>query len=116
MLDAFKSREYELRFFPSPLPDKIKYSKEFEKSMDNSTVKQKTHLCQINNRIDDLGRFILSNKSLKRFDIKKLKGQALEKYPDGYEIDLWSTGGGWRLFCHFDEGLCILDEVSEHLK
>lgn len=104
------------KLFPSPLPENIIYTEQFLKSIECETMRDKTHMKQLNERIDDLARYILTGANTKRFDLKKLAGKPVADLNVTHEIDLWSTGGGWRLFCHCRDGnVWFLDMVHKHL-
>ena len=113
IFNSFRRNFYGKELLPTPLPDKIIYTDSFMRSLENNTIR--AYMSKLNERIDDLARYLLIGKNVKRFDIKKLSPNITSKCVSTHEIDLWSTGGAWRLFCHFDGDKCYLDLAREHL-
>ncbi len=114
LFQKFQAQHYGDAVLESPLPERIRYSEKFRRSLEVPTMKDQQHKKQLNERIDDLARFLITGDNPKRLDLKALKGKVL-KSGATHEIDLWSTSGGWRLFCHFEGNICVLDEIHSHL-
>ncbi len=88
---------YERKLHPSP-SDLIVYGESFSKSvagLPGSRIKE------VNQKIDDLAKFLEEGKHLKSLDLKPLKGNP--KPGSTHEIDAWSDQDAKRIFGHYDE-------------
>ncbi|NDY71653.1 hypothetical protein DO021_09005 [Desulfobacter hydrogenophilus] len=103
---------YPKRIWPSPKPKKIKYGKAFLKSADGI---EPDRCKQINERIDQLNRYLLDKKhNLKSLDFKQLAGSSMA--PSTHEIDAWADSDARRIFLHKDGNGCyILDKLGKGL-
>jgi putative CRISPR-associated protein (TIGR02619 family) len=89
-----KANIYQEQLLPSPIPA-IKYGDKFTQS----THKLEAHRIRIvNERIDDLAKYLLSNrqKALQRLDFKALTNNP--KPPATHEIDAWADQDAKRIF------------------
>jgi hypothetical protein len=59
-------------------------------------------MAQINEKMDDLARYVESNRTINppSLDFKMLKGGA--RQGSTHEIDAWRDGSAKRIFGHFD--------------
>lgn len=96
----------------SPI-DQIQYGPNFERSVANSGFNDR--IVKINERIDDLAAFILSNgkKNLKRLDFKPLQGGA--KAPCTHEVDVFADRAAPRIYLEKRGNTFVLHELGEHL-
>jgi putative CRISPR-associated protein (TIGR02619 family) len=101
---------YREKIHPSP-SGKLKFSKQFEKSVDEEVDR----LVMINERIDQLVKYLEKNGDYnpQSLDFKQLKGNPSP--PSTHEIDAWSDGNARRLFGHYEEEYFILDKLGRHL-
>ncbi len=89
----------------------IRYSKKFLDSAKECTPEQ---LYNINERLDDLARYLRDNgKSLARLDYKPLRGRPAP--PSTHEIDAWPQRPAWRIFLHDEAGRKVLDDLRPGL-
>ncbi|MDR1620926.1 MAG: putative CRISPR-associated protein [Synergistaceae bacterium] len=102
--DKFTQCHYEKQLYPSPLPD-IVLSSNFLKDLE-SWNGDKHVLFSVNQRLDDLAKYLLSGRKvcLKRLDFKKITGDLAKKTGCTHEFDAWSTGGAGRGYCRFLDG------------
>lgn len=103
---------YDKLFLDNPLPEKIIFSNKFINGI--KKLKDKKRIQNINERIDDLSKFLLYGNSfnVKRLDFKQLQGN---HKPSTHEIDAWAEGDAKRIFCHFENNILIIDELEKHL-
>lgn len=89
-----KGTIYSEKLQPSPIPE-IVFGDTFERSLRSLSSER---LTQVNERIDDLARYLLSNRqdSLKRLDFKKLSGNPIPSAT--HEIDAWADQSAKRIF------------------
>jgi len=74
----------------------------------------KPEMRSINQRIDDLCRFINTGNNPARLSFKRLQGRPRPN--STHEFYAWSGGNASRIFCHYDdEGRVVLDELGPHL-
>jgi hypothetical protein len=104
--EDFTQTHYPEKFHGSPLPEKIILSKSFVKDV-NGFMNDKNAIFSINQRMDDLARFLLSeqknDKNIKRLDFKAITGDLKLETKCDYEFDAWSSGGAGRVFCRFTD-------------
>ena len=84
-----------------------------------SDIREPGRLQQLNQRVDDLVRYVDSNGRYNpaRLDVKKLAG--IPKPGSTHEFDAWSDGAAARGFIHFEDGVhgrhLVIDEIGTHL-
>lgn len=84
-----------------------------------SDIREPGRMQQLNQRIDDLVRYVDSNGRYNpaRLDVKKLAGTP--KPGSTHEFDAWSDGAAARGFIHFEDGVhgrhLVIDEIGTHL-
>ncbi len=110
--DKFKKECYGDELFPAPI-DRIKYMSPFAKSLEGLSKERMAH---INQRVDDLARYILSNHQLNsdRLNFKQIKGQVRASGLT-HEFYAWSDSSADRVFCHMEGNVCCLDKLGDHL-
>jgi putative CRISPR-associated protein (TIGR02619 family) len=101
--DKFTQTHYEKELYPSPSPE-IVLSKNFHKDLE-SWNGDKHVLFAVNQRLDDLAKYLLSDRKLylKRLDFKSIKSGLAKSTDCTHEFDAWSTAGAGRGFCRFLE-------------
>lgn len=112
--DRYREKHYGDALLPSPLPDRIRFGQDFLKQAERfSTSREK--LTELNERIDDLARYVLSGKTVnpKRLSFKALKGMPVPG--STHEFYAWSTSGAWRAFCHIIGDVIHIDTLRGHL-
>ncbi|WP_067619772.1 putative CRISPR-associated protein [Dissulfuribacter thermophilus] len=72
----------------------------------------------LNERIDDLSKFMEERKrggryNPRRLDFKELMGKPVLE--STHECDAWADQDAKRLFCHFEGEVLVVDELGEHL-
>jgi putative CRISPR-associated protein (TIGR02619 family) len=118
--DAFKKDRYPERFYGTPLPEKIILNPSFIRDV-NGFRNDENAIFSINERLDDLARFLLSeqknDKNIKRLDFKAIAGDLKLETKCDYEFDAWSSGGAGRVFCRFiDDTKLELVHLKLHKK
>jgi putative CRISPR-associated protein (TIGR02619 family) len=107
-----KSKIYSEKLLPSPMPEKIKYGKSFEKTVASLPDDR---IEKINNRVDELSRFVRDKKrNLKSLDFKQLV-DAKAMSPSTHEMDAWSDGDARRIYGHYEGEVFILDKLDKAL-
>ena len=90
--------------------DKIRYSDKFKRSSSNLNADR---IKQVNERIDDLARFVKTKENPKRLDFKALKGK---DYPGStHELDAWADQDAKRIFCHYEHDVIVFDALDKAL-
>ncbi|HRF00482.1 MAG TPA: hypothetical protein PLI18_08190 [Pirellulaceae bacterium] len=64
----------------------------------------------LNERIDDLTRYLATGENLRRLDFKPLRGNPLPN--STHEFDAWADQAAWRGFAHFDGNVLVLDDLG----
>lgn len=100
---------YEKKLWPTP-SDRIVYGDRFAASV-NPLSPQKTYA--VNERLDDLAVYLETGHSVKRLDLKKLKGTP--KPGLTHELDAWADGGAKRIYGTLDGGVFTADHLGDHL-
>jgi|LSQX01.3.fsa_nt_gb putative CRISPR-associated protein (TIGR02619 family) len=110
--DNFRREIYSNSLLDSP-SDLIHFTNNFIDSV-NAENSDKAFY-EINRRLDDLAVYLESkrNNMLKSLDLKKL---ALVQGVSTHEFDAWADLSAKRVFCHFDNGVLILDELRKKLQ
>jgi len=113
--DRYRQERYGVELLPSPLPERIVYGPDFIKQAEQRFKGLPKYTFELNERIDQLARFLLSNQLLnpKGLTFKGIKGNPVPG--STHEFRAWSTYGGWRIFCHFEGAVCHIDTLREHL-
>lgn len=99
---------YEKKFYDSPI-DKIRYSTGFLKNIKNL---QPNRVKELNEKIDDLMRFLEEGNNLKSLNFKQISKGA--KQNSTHELYA-NSDEAKRVYCHFEGEVCVLDEYGEHL-
>ncbi len=106
-----KSEIYKKTLLASPRPEKIRYGEGFIKTTESLSADR---LELINNRIDQLNRYLADTKyNPKSLDFKQLKGNAMKM--STHEINAWSDLDAKRIFGHFEGGVFVLDKLDKGL-
>ncbi len=115
MWNASKKKIYEENLHPSWSP-RVQFTAKFEEDARKLPAKQ---FLQLNNRIDDLTRYMHDSKAnLNGLDVKQLKGNPMP--PSTHEADAWANADCKRLFFHFDTSsntpkAAIIDRLADPL-
>ena len=110
----FRTSAYEERVWPVPTP-RIRYTPAFQRAAEG--LSEKKYRRYINERMDDLARFLEQGVNLSRLDFKGLKGTRF--LPATHEIDAWADRGAWRILGRYDpqdNNVFILENLIEHVK
>lgn len=100
---------YAEQLWPSPY-EKLIFGPNFEKSVRSLPPDR---LRQVNERIDDLVKYLTNRQNLNRLDVKQLRGNPLP--PSTHECDAWSDQDARRIFMHFEEDTLVLDQLGKGL-
>lgn len=100
---------YAEQLWPSPY-EKLIFGPNFEKSVRSLPPDR---LRQVNERIDDLVKYLTNKQNLNRLDVKQLRGNPLP--PSTHECDAWSDRDARRIFMHFEEDVLVLDQLGKGL-
>ena len=98
-----KQELYTKKLLPTP-STRIRYGNKFERSLAGLDANR---IQQINERIDDLARFVEQGTNLKRLDFKGLKGKGYTG--STHEMDAWADQDAKRIFCHYDKNVSSLN-------
>ncbi len=104
-----KDEIYAEKLHPAP-STKLQWADGFERTVQTLDNKRKQNL---NTKMDELARYLETNRPLQSLDFKALKGGALQG--STHEIDAWSDGDAKRLYGHFDAGIFVLDRLAQAL-
>ncbi|MCF0217298.1 MAG: putative CRISPR-associated protein [Fibrobacter sp.] len=105
--EAAKAQIYSERLLPS-ISEKVVFGNQFAKSCETDDKRY----FDINERIDDLTRFVVDrNANIRRLDYKPLKG----KHPWSHECDAWADGSAKRIFCNDHGNYIVVEELHEAL-
>ena len=115
--EQVKPALYGEALWPSPSA-RVRFGSAFVRSVERLTANQAKRVAQINERIDQLARFVdepaYNPRSL---DAKQLRGDPIP--PSTHEADAWSDGAAARLFFRYvDEGgsrVLVLEQLGDHL-
>ena len=101
---------YQEQLLEPPI-ERIRYGPRFASTVaDYAGTKRMT---TINQRIDDLARFLLFKTQGDRLDFKPVRGGAMA--PSTHEMDAWHDGDAPRIYCHFEGDVVVLDRLGEAL-
>ncbi len=109
--NRYKREFYEGEILP-PLSDRVMLSPKAKGVADKLSADRKFH---VNERIDDLVRYVESNQQEcpRRLTFKKLQGKPAP--PATHEFYLWSDQAAWRGLGYFQEERFLIDDIREHL-
>jgi len=96
----------------SPLSNKLVYSQEFERNIRDLQRQNLPHKIKlVNERCDDLSRFLDTGDNIRRLDYKSLTNSP---YSDStHECDAWSCENAYRLFIHrLNNGQQMIDRLA----
>ena len=99
---------YTKRLQKAPI-ERIRYSDNFLKDI---KVLKPDRLKELNSKIDDLMLFLIKKDNLKSLSFKYISKSAKEK--STYEFYA-NSDDAKRVYCHFEDNICILDEYGKHL-
>ncbi len=94
----------------SPPSPQIRFGPDFGRSLDKLPARR---IQQINERVDDLARYLEKDQTLNRLDIKSIQGG--EMLPSTHEMDAWADEDAHRLFGHFEGECFVLDRLGKAL-
>ncbi|MGQ9926489.1 MAG: hypothetical protein ACUVS4_06415 [Chloroflexaceae bacterium] len=94
-----------------PSPDKrLVFGSQFERSVRHLPPDR---LALVNERIDDLVRYLVTGHNPKSLDLKPLQGDPCP--PSTHECDAWSDRDARRIFLHYDGPELVLDALDQGL-
>jgi putative CRISPR-associated protein (TIGR02619 family) len=103
---------YGEQLWPSPC-QKLRYGPGFEASVARHAPSPDRRR-MVNERIDDLARFLEKKANLARLDFKALAGDPVP--PSTHEMDAWADQDAKRMFGHWEEdSVFVLDRLGEAL-
>jgi putative CRISPR-associated protein (TIGR02619 family) len=105
-----KTSLYQEKLWDSPDQKKIRYANSFKKSVESLSGNR---LVMINEKIDQLNKYLTDGKHLNSLDFKKLHGDI--KQPSTHEIDAWSDQDAKRIFGHYEDQVFVLDILGKAL-
>lgn len=100
---------YGEKLLPSP-DERLVFGPQFERSVQGL---QSDRLALVNERIDDLVRYLVKGVNPKSLDFKPLKGNP--RPPSTHECDAWSDRDARRIFLHYDGPELVLDALDRGL-
>jgi putative CRISPR-associated protein (TIGR02619 family) len=106
-----KKRIYQEQFWPPPCKQ-IRVASTFRSSINHL---EKDRQALINERMDDLIEYLESGgeRYKKRVDLKQLAGNPSP--PSTHELDAWADRDARRIFCHYEDGILVLDKLDKGL-
>ncbi len=111
MWQEHKRTIYGEQLCPSPC-QKLRYGAGFEASVTRHASSPDRRR-MVNERIDDLARFLEKGVNLARLDFKALAGDPVP--PSTHEMDAWADQDAKRLFGHWEGPVFVLDRLGEAL-
>lgn len=106
---AARGRLYGERVWP-PWSESVALGPAF---LATTTGRAADRLRLLNERIDDLCRYAVTNQPLTRLDLKPLRGNPVQG--STHEADAWSDGSAERLFLHREGATWIIDRLAKAL-
>ena len=100
---------YGEQLWPSPSP-RVTFGKAFAESTSDLNAER---LRILNERIDDVVRFVEAKKQIRRLDLKPLKGNPVPG--STHEFDAWADADARRVFCHYEDDVLVLDRLGKAL-
>lgn len=108
--EAFRPELYSKRLLDSP-SNRILFEPSFKEDARNLP---KDRYIILNERIDDLMRYLENQTNVNRLDIKPLKNK--DKFrPSTHEADAWADADCRRIFFHYESGVAVLDRLTKPL-
>ena len=107
---SFRRELYGETILPAPSP-KIRLTKKFLKSAEDCETEERRH---INERLDDLARFLEEGINPDRLSLQPLQTNAAP--PATHEFYLWSNKDAGRAFGHYEAGVFVVDELGSDLE
>lgn len=104
-----KKQLYADAIYPAPSP-KLAFGPRFGNSVAGLPPDRRVI---VNERIDDLARFLEAGINLRSLDFKPLRGNP--KPPATHECDAWADGDARRMFGHFEGEVFVLDLLDRAL-
>ncbi len=103
-----KNEIYRNKLYDAPL-EKIRYGKGFAKDTKDL---QPNRVAELNNKIDDLAKFLDQNINPKSLNFKPISKNA--KLNSTHEFYA-NSDEAKRVYCHYEDNKLVLDEYGEHL-
>jgi hypothetical protein len=91
---------------------RLRFGKDFRKSFDSYGCSADRYLI-LNEKIDQLARFIEKGVNPNSLNFKKLAGNPVP--PSTHEIYAWSDSGAHRLFGRYEDEVFIIEKFGKHL-
>jgi CRISPR/Cas system-associated protein Csm6 len=108
--EQYRATAYREKLLPVPTR-RIKWTDAFARSAKGLEPDRMRH---VNERIDDLAHHQeCPEYKLSRLDLKRLRGDP--KPPSTHECDAWADGSAWRIFCHMEGDVLVLDSIGPGL-
>ncbi|MDD3535995.1 MAG: putative CRISPR-associated protein [Candidatus Cloacimonetes bacterium] len=109
--DNFRRDLYSSRLLDSP-SELIQYTKKFVNTVQEERNEKAFY--ELNSRMDDLAVYLEKGRKNmpKSLDLKQLK---LDQGISTHEFDAWADRDAKRVFCHYKEGVLVLDELGAGL-
>ncbi|MCH9056876.1 CRISPR-associated ring nuclease [Synechococcus sp. PCC 6716] len=104
-----KKHIYAEKLHPAP-SDRIIFSDSFKRSVEGIA---KDRLVLVNERIDELARYLQDGHHLQSLDFKPLKGNPCP--PSTHELDAWADQDAKRIFGHYEGNCFVLDKLDRGL-
>lgn len=111
IFQQLKNKFYTEQIYEPPT-EKIRFGPKFIQSVQNLSPDRKKI---VNERIDDLTTFFMSNKikNINRLDFKELRGNP--RPPSTHEMDAWADQDAKRIYGHYEEENFVLDKLDRAL-
>ncbi|MEN3013929.1 MAG: putative CRISPR-associated protein [Endomicrobiia bacterium] len=87
----------------------IRFSDNFRNQVRNLSPDRKV---VVNERIDDLYRYIKFNENPNALNFHRIKGNPIP--PSTHEFYIWSDLGH-RAYCHYENNIIVIDKIDDHL-
>jgi len=94
---------------PSP-DERLVFGPQFERSVRDLPPDR---LALVNERIDDLARYLVAGHNRKALDVKPLQGNP--RPPSTHECNAWSDRDARRIFVHYEGAKLVLDALDRGL-
>lgn len=93
-----------------PISLKLRYGSNFAKTVVDLNADR---LTLVNQRLDELARYLETGVNLHSLDFKEIKGHS--KAPSTHECDAWHDQDARRLFGHYDGNVFVVDALARGL-
>jgi len=100
---------YGEKLLPSP-DERLVFGPQFERSVRGLPPDR---LALVNERIDDLARYLVAGHNRKALDVKPLRGNP--RPPSTHECNAWSDRDARRIFVHYEGAKLVLDALDRGL-